>query len=81
MDRSHRQDAAEFLVLTQMVDRKVSATIQSILVFYIISHPVVYRLTNSLVGGLANSSGCPTPMGLIVHSIVFGGIVYGLMHI
>ena len=80
MDRSHRQDAAEFLGLTQM-NRKVSATIQAVLVFYIISHPIVYRMTNSVVGGLANASGCPTAMGLIVHSLVFGAVVYGLMHI
>lgn len=61
--------------------RKESATLQAILLFYIISHPMVYRLTNSLVGGLASSTGCPTTLGLIVHSLVFGGIVYGLMYI
>lgn len=61
------------------MDRKVFATLQAILVFYIVSHPVVYRMTTSLVGGLATSSGCPTTVGLIVHSLVFGGIVYGLM--
>ncbi len=63
------------------MNRKVSATIQAVLVFYIISHPIVYRMTNSVVGGLANASGCPTAMGLIVHSLVFGAVVYGLMHI
>lgn len=61
--------------------RKESATLQAILLFYIVSHPTVYTLTNSLVGGLASSSGCPTTIGLIVHSLVFGGIVYGLMYI
>lgn len=61
--------------------RKESATLQAILLFYILSHPMVYRLTNSLVGGLASSGGCPTMLGLIVHSLVFGGIVYGLMYI
>ena len=59
----------------------MSATIQAVLVFYIISHPVVYRMTNRIVGGLATGSGCPTAMGLVVHSLVFGAIVYGLMHI
>lgn len=82
MDRSHRQNAAEFLFpLVKQMNRKVSATIQSILVFYIISHPIMYRLTNSVIGGMASPSGCPTAVGLIVHSLVFGAIVYGLMHI
>ena len=61
--------------------RKESATLQAILVFFILSHPMLYRLTNSLVGGLASSSGCPTTVGLIVHSLVFGGVVYGLMYL
>ncbi len=61
--------------------RKESATIQAILVFFIISHPMMYRLTNSAVGGLASSSGCPTTLGLVVHSLVFGGVVYGLMYL
>ncbi len=61
--------------------RKESAAIKAILVFFIISHPMMYRLTNSAVGGLASSSGCPTALGLVVHSLVFGGVVYGLMYL
>lgn len=80
MDRSHREDAAEFLVVRQM-DRKIFATIQAVLVFYIISHPVVYRMTNRILGGLATASGCPTSLGLIVHALVFGAVVYGLMNV
>jgi hypothetical protein len=60
--------------------QKVSATLQSVLVFFIISHPMTYRLTDSLLGGLA-VNGSPTTLGLIVHSLVFGGIVYLLMGI
>ncbi len=64
---------------------KISATIQSIIVFLIISLPFTYKLTNGLLGGiigkLADESGCPTTLGLVVHSLVFGLIVWGLMHI
>ena len=41
-----------------------------------------YQIADSLgniIGKLADSSGCPTTLGLIVHAIVFGLIVYGLM--
>lgn len=63
--------------------QKQSATLQAVLLFFIISNPMTYRLTNSLLGGLigrlADPSGCPTGTGLLVHSAVFGLIVYGLM--
>jgi hypothetical protein len=67
------------------VSVQVSATIQSIIVFLLVSAPFTYKLTNSLLGGivgsLASSSGCPTTTGLIVHAVVFGLIVYGLMQL
>jgi hypothetical protein len=63
--------------------QKQSATLQAVLLFFIIANPFTYRLTNSLLGGLigrlSDPSGCPTGLGLIVHSVVFGLIVYGLM--
>ncbi len=65
------------------IDKKISATIQSIIIFLIVSLPFTYKITNSLLGNiigkLADSSGCPTPLGLFIHAIVFGLIVYGLM--
>ena len=63
--------------------QKQAATLQAVLLFFIIANPFTYRLTNSLLGGLigrlSDPSGCPTSLGLIVHSLVFGVIVYGLM--
>jgi hypothetical protein len=62
---------------------KISATIQSIIIFIVVSLPFTYKLTNRLLGGivgkLADASGCPTILGLIVHAIVFGLIIYCLM--
>ncbi len=64
---------------------KIHATIQSIIVFLVVSLPFTYKLTNSLLSGvigkLADAAGCPTTLGLIVHSLVFGLIVYGLMNL
>ena len=65
------------------ITQKQSATLQSLLLFFLISNPFTYRLTNSLLGGLlgrlADPSGCPTSTGLLVHTAVFGAIVYALM--
>jgi len=64
---------------------KITATIQSIIVFLIVSLPLTYKATNGVLGGivgkLSDSSGCPTTTGLLIHSLVFGLIVYGLMSI
>jgi hypothetical protein len=53
--------------------------------FLLLSAPFTYRCTNSLlsgvVGRLADSSGCPTKLGLAVHTLVFGLCVYGLMQL
>jgi len=50
------------------------------LMFFIISHPIVYKFVDSLVGGLlgriASPGGCPTTWGLIVHSAVFAAATY-----
>jgi hypothetical protein len=64
-------------------DFKISATIESMIAFLIVSLPFTYKVTNGLLGGilgkLANPSGCPTTLGLFIHTIVFGLIIYGLM--
>jgi hypothetical protein len=62
------------------VSPKLSAALVAGLMFFIISNPVVYKLVDTLVGGLlgpiATPSGCPTTWGLIVHSAVFAAAVY-----
>ena len=65
--------------------QKQSATLQAVLLFFLITNPMTYRLTNSLLSGLtgrlADPSGCPTSLGIVVHSAVFGAIVYALMYV
>jgi hypothetical protein len=62
--------------------QKLIATLLSMIIFIIISLPFTYKLTNNLLGGitpLADTSGCPTIFGILVHSIVFGIIIFLLM--
>jgi hypothetical protein len=82
VDRCHLAHAAEFLsISTKMVkfSEKVNATIQAVLVFFIVAHPLTFRFTDRWIGGMSSSSGTPTEMGLLVHSAVFGAIVFWLM--
>lgn len=59
---------------------KLKGALLAGLMFFILSHPFVYKFVDSLVGGLlgriASPGGCPTTWGLIVHSAVFATAVY-----
>jgi hypothetical protein len=71
------------------LSRKATAALSAALLFFVISSPFTYRLVDSVVGGVVGSlvpqfttlfkiaeAGCPTNYGLLVHSAVFGLVVY-----
>lgn len=62
------------------MQRKLYEALVAGLMFFIISHPIVYTFVDKLVGGLlgsiASPSGCPTTWGLIVHAAVFTAATY-----
>jgi hypothetical protein len=63
-------------------DKKVRITLVAMLLFLLISSPFVYRLVDGLLGkvvDVADMSGCPTTAGLLIHTLVFGLVVYLLM--
>jgi len=47
----------------------------TLLIFIIVINPITYKLVNGLLmsvfGKIADGKGCPTMMGLVIHSIVF----------
>jgi len=54
--------------------------------FILVSSPFAYQITNSLVvaiagqdNNIANEDGCPQLSGLILHTLVFGGVVRLMM--
>ena len=51
------------------------------LIFFIISGPEAYNVTQSLLGNFVQTSinGCPTSWGLTIHSVVFAIIMYIMM--
>jgi hypothetical protein len=54
---------------------KNSVIVTIALLFFIVANPMVFRFVDSLlgwlVGPIASPSGCPTTLGLVVHSFVF----------
>ena len=54
----------------------------SALIFYIVAHPQTFQAMRAVLGGwVSSTSGCPTTLGLFLHSLVFFLVVWGLMHI
>jgi hypothetical protein len=62
------------------ISPKVQGALVAGLLFFIVSNPMTYQLVDSVLGGLvgriASASGCPTNVGLIVHSAVFATLVF-----
>ena len=65
------------------MDTKWQITFFSALIFLLVVHPMTYQLTQKLLGGIlgkiAEPSGCPTTLGLSLHTIVYILLVRGSM--
>ncbi len=57
---------------------KFKYSLYSALAFFLVANPITFKFVNSLIAGVA-VNGCPTAFGFMLHSIVFFGVLYGLM--
>jgi len=54
----------------------------SALIFFLIACPEMFQLTRRLFGGaIAGPTGCPSTMGVALHSVVFLLVTWGLMNV
>lgn len=64
---------------------KWQISIFSAFIFILVIHPYTYIFTQKLLGGIlgkiADTNGCPTTLGLIVHTIVYILLVRGSMNL
>lgn len=61
--------------------QKIYITIKVALIFLLISSSFMYKLTNDIGLKTLDSSNHPTALGYILHTIVFGLIVFLSMYI
>ena len=57
-------------------------SLYSAIIFFVIANPLTYKLVNMILGKLikiSSSTGCPTQVGTLVHSVVFLLIVRAMM--
>lgn len=62
---------------------KAKYSFYSALVFFLVANPETYKIIQKLFGGVigdvASLAGCPTPLGLFIHTALFFVIILGLM--
>ena len=60
---------------------KAKYSFYSALVFFLIANPETFKMTQMLLGRVVTvaNGGCPTPMGLFLHTVVFFLALLGLM--
>ena len=63
-------------------EKKLLISLMAALTFFIIASPETFRIMRSILGKWVSSpTGCPTPSGLILHTIVFLLVTWGLMNV
>lgn len=63
-------------------EEKFITSIISGLTFFIIANPETFRIVRRVLGpGIATPTGCPSTTGLLVHSVVFFLVVWGMMNV
>ena len=69
--------------MTDSSYKKWQISIFSALIFILVIHPYTYLFTQKLLGGcfgkIADSSGCSTFLGLVIHTILYILLVRGSM--
>jgi len=66
----------------QKQQEKFVTSLISGLTFFIIANPETFRLVRRVLGpGIATPNGCPSTMGLLVHTLVFILVVWGMMNV
>jgi hypothetical protein len=66
----------------QKQQEKFMISVISGLTFFIVANPETFRLVRRVLGPrIATPTGCPSTMGLLVHTLVFIFVVWGMMNI
>ncbi len=62
-----------------MYTKQLKAAAFAGLLFYVISNPITYTIVDSVLPLKLANNGKPTGLGLVVHSVVFALVTFGLM--
>ena len=61
---------------------KIKHSLYGTLIFFLVSSPVLYAIMGSILGTkIANKEGCPTNIGILLHSFVYFLILVAVMYL
>ena len=61
---------------------KIKHSLYGTLIFFLVSSPTLYAVMSSILGNkIANKEGCPTNIGILLHSFVYFLILVAVMYL
>lgn len=60
---------------------KIKHSLYGALIFFLLSSPAMFKFIGSILPNIANSNGCPTLFGIIVHALVYCGVLVAVMYL
>jgi flagellar biosynthesis protein FlhB len=80
-DTYQRREDLHFQGRIEQSRNKIRIALVAIILFMLVSSPCMYRFMESILGRIMTVSvdGMPTNMGLLLHSILFGLLLYLFM--
>ena len=61
---------------------KLKHSIYGTLIFFLVASPAMYSVVGSLLGNqFADTNGCPTTMGILLHAAVYCAALVGVMYL
>lgn len=82
MEKNQEQTPKEEQTPHTNIALKAKYAFYSTLIFFLISNPETYKLTQQILGHIfhiASDSGCPSPVGFFFHSFIFFIVLWGIM--
>jgi hypothetical protein len=82
MSSSKQNETNTIRKLSKNSGLKFKYSLYSALAFFFLASPQMFTFVNSIIGSfikIADINGCPTQYGLVLHTLVFLGLLYLMM--
>ena len=61
-----------------MEHQKLMKIVAASVLFFVIASPCTYGVVHSLTGLVLDKKGCPSYLGVLIHAVVFGLLLYAM---
>lgn len=64
-----------------MEHQKLMKIVATSVLFFVIASPCTYGVVHSLTGLVLDKKGCPSYLGVLIHTVVFGLLLYAMCYL